>query len=386
MYSGHIRARKTKDGKPCYQIIIEQPPDARTGKRKRIYKTVHGTKKQAEHIKTQMLSDLDNQTYIKPQTKTVAEWMNEWYDTYMKDFKSETTLKGYRLQIEKYIIPTIGDVPLQQLNANQIQKWVNDMKTKSPASGKPLSAKTVRNIFLNLSAAMEQAFKLDMVKRNPCKNVTLPKTEKGKVDFYDTQEVQRLIECSKGTDMELFIMIALNLGLRRGELAALRWENVDMQNDIIHICENRVDGLDGKVITKKPKSESGIRDIPISPSLKKFLQKHYTDFLVKKLKYQLKDKEDYVLSQADGKPYKPFSISHKFQKFLVKNNLRHIRLHDLRHTNASIMLQQGISPKVAQQRLGHSDFSVTMNTYSHVMKSVETEAANKLDEALFHAM
>ena len=142
-------------------------------------------------------------------------------------------------------------------------------------------------------------------------------------------------------------------------------------------------GLNGKVVTKLPKSEAGIRDIPISSSLKKLLKKYKVEFLKKKLKYNLGEKEDYVISQNDGKPYKPYSFTKKFRTFLEKNCLRHIRLHDLRHTNASIMLQQGISPKVAQQRLGHSDFSVTMNTYSHIMKTVENEAADKLDEVLF---
>lgn len=383
MYSGHVRQRKTKDGKPCYQIIIEKPLDVKTGKRKRIYKTVHGTKKQAEHIKTQMLYDLDNQTYIEPQTKTVAEWMQEWYNTYVRDFKSESTLRGYKYNIDNFIITMLGDIPIQNLSTTNVQRWVNQLSLESPVTHKPMSAKTVKNIMLNLQAALEKAVQLDMLKKNPCKYVTLPKVKRHEVEVYDENEVEKLIKCAVGTDMELPIMLELMLGLRRGELIALRWENVDMNNNIIHICENRVEGLNGKVVTKLPKSEAGIRDIPISPSLKSLLQKYYIKFLEKKLKYNIANKEDYVISQKDGKPYVPYSMSKKFRVFLNKNNLRHIRLHDLRHTNASIMLQQGISPKVAQQRLGHSDFSVTMNTYSHIMKSVETEAANKLDEAIF---
>ena len=383
MYSGHIRQRKTKDGKPCYQIIIEKTPDRHTGKRKRIYKTIHGTKKDAERIKTQMLCDLDNQTYIAPKKTTVGEWVQEWYDTYIKDFKSESTLRGYQYQIENYIIPIIGDIPLQQLTTSQVQKWINKLKSESPITHKSLSSKTVRNIYMNLSVPLEKAVCLDMIKKNPCKNVTLPKKEKHEVDFYDSDEVDKLIKTATNTNMELPVMLALTLGLRRGELIALRWENVDMENNIIHICENRVDGLNGKVVTKLPKSEAGIRDIPISSSLKKLLKKYKVEFLKKKLKYNLGEKEDYVISQNDGKPYKPYSFTKKFRTFLEKNCLRHIRLHDLRHTNASIMLQQGISPKVAQQRLGHSDFSVTMNTYSHIMKTVENEAADKLDEVLF---
>ena len=121
--------------------------------------------------------------------------------------------------------------------------------------------------------------------------------------------------------------------------------------------------------------------------LNEYLKKAHTDYLVRKLKMG-KDffDGDYVVCQENGKPYKPNSFTDKFNNFLKKNKLKHIRLHDLRHTNATLMLTQGISPKVAQMRLGHSDYSTTMNIYSHVLKSVETEAAEKIENAIFSSI
>lgn len=384
-YSGHVRKREVKNGKLTYQIIIEKPPDKSTGTRNRLYRTVHTNKKEAEKIMRDMIAELENKTYIQPTNITVKEWMNEWYDTYQKPYRSESTLRSYRYQLDNYIIPKFGNIPIQDLSTMQVQKWINELSNESPISHKPMSARSVKNIFLNLSAAMQTAERLDLIKKNPCKNVTLPQRKSHQVEVYDEKEIDSLIQCLKGTDMEVPIMLALTLGLRRGELIALRWENVDLDNGIVHICENRVDGLNGEVITKSPKSQAGIRDIPLSASLITMLKKHKLKYMKKQLKYGVgKNKDDYVICQHNGQPYKPFSFTKKFRTFLNKNNLRHIRLHDLRHTNASVMLSQGISPKVAQQRLGHSDFSTTMNIYSHVMKTMETEAAQKLDDVLFH--
>lgn len=151
-YSGHVRKRDTKNGQLTYQIIIEEPPDRETGKRNRIYRTVHGTKKEAERIMRDMIADLENKTYIKPNTVTVKSWLNEFYSTYQEPYLSESTLKGYRYQLDNYIIPMLGKIVLQELSALQVQQWVNELKEESPVSHKPMSAKTVKNIHLNLSS------------------------------------------------------------------------------------------------------------------------------------------------------------------------------------------------------------------------------------------
>ncbi len=377
--SYHIRQR----GKSSYQIVVELPVDHTNGKRKRIYKTVHGSKKLAEKTARTIVQQLETQTYVAPNKISVKDCMNFWYEMISMD-KSPTTLNGYEYQVDKYIIPMIGDILVQNLTSAHVQTWVNQLCKRSPVSDKPLSAKTVRNIFLNLSAAMNKAVAMGFIMKNPCDNVTLPKAQKHETQIYDEAGIKKLIQAAQGTDMEVPIMLELSLGLRRGELIALRWENVDLNNGIIYICENRVEGKNGEVITKAPKSAAGIRHIPMTGSIVKILRRHYIRFLEIKLKYNVgNNMDDYVICQPNGQPYKPFSLSKKFRKLLEKNGLQHMRFHDLRHLNASIMLSQGISPKVAQQRLGHSDFSTTMNIYSHVMKSVENEAAKKLDNVLF---
>lgn len=385
--SGHVRDRII-NGKLSRQIVIELTPDPVTGKRRRIHKTVKGTKKEAEKIKRKMIEELENHTYIADNNISVAEWANQWKELYLIDL-SPTTLQGYEYQIEHYIVNMpIGSIRLQELTTSDVQVWINTLSAESPISGNPLSAKTVKNVYHNLSAAIDKAVQLEMVKKNVCKAVTLLRVKKYQADVYDEDEIQQLISAAKDTDMELPVLLAVSLGLRRGELLGLKWKHIDFDNAIISIEDNlvevRKDISDNRTVTKSPKSLSGQRKIPISKSIIELLKKAKHDYMVNKLQMG-KDffDGDYVICQPNGKPYKPASMSRKFNKFLEKNNLKHIRLHDLRHTNATLMLTQGISPKVAQARLGHSDFSTTMNIYSHVLKSMETEAADKIDDVIF---
>lgn len=387
--SGHIRKRERMDGRLCYQIIIELPVDPVTGKRNRKYKTVVGTKKQAEIVMRKMMDELENHTYIEDNNITVSAWMQQWFELYLNDL-SPTTLQGYWYQIESYILSQdIGRIRLQDLTTSDVQKWVNSLHEESPLSHKPMSAKTVKNVYHNLCAAIERAVVLEKVKKNVCKNVTLPKVKKYTAEVYDEKEVQELLKVIKGTDMELPLMIDINLGLRRGELLGLKWKHIDFENGLISIEDNVVeverDVSPDRIFTKAPKSQSGQRVIPISSSLNEYLKKAHKNYMMQKMRMGIDYHDNgYVVCQENGKPYKPNSFTSKFRRFLKNNNLKHIRFHDLRHTNATLMLTQGISPKVAQMRLGHSDFSITMNTYSHVLRSVETEAAEKIENAIFN--
>ena len=389
--SGHIRKRVKKDGSASYQITIELPTDPITGSRNRIFKTIKGTKKQAEKVMRTMMDDIENHTFVKDNNSTVASWVEEWFSLYLKDL-SPTTLAGYKYQIENYILnQPIGKVRLQDLTTSDVQKWINDLSVKSPVSKKPMSSKTIKNIYHNLCAAIDKALVLDIVKKNVCKAVTLPKVEKLDIKVYDELEIQTLISASKGTDMELIITMAVSLGLRRGELAGLKWKHIDFENKVVNIKENlvevRKEQNPDRIITKAPKSKSGVRSIAISDTLCRVLKSAHTDYLKRRIKLGCDFYDGgYVICQENGRPFKPASISKKFNKFLDNNNLRHIRLHDVRHTNATLMLMNGIPPKVAQARLGHSDYSTTMNIYGHVLKSAETESAEKIENILFNAI
>lgn len=385
--SGHVRPRKNKEGKVIgYQAVIELPPDTKTGKRNRKYHSFGKgvTKKQAEKALRKILEEYETDTYIERNNITLCEWMDNWFELFNKGL-SPTTERGYKNQIDIYIkTQPIADMLIQSISAEDVQTWVNTISASSPKTGKPLSGKTVKNVYINFNAAMEKAVTLEKIRKNPCKNVQLPKCQKKRIEIYSNDDIKRLLQVSKETDIELIVMLALTLGLRRGEMAALKWSKVDFEKLTITIDSNNVyvdksiseDGF----VTKAPKSASGNRVISITEKLAAVLKKHRALYEknMGKLGSIFHD-EDYVICQENGKPYTPNALTRKFTRFITSKGLPHMRFHDLRHINATIMLQQGISPKVAQARLGHSNVSVTLDVYSHVTKSLQTDSAEKVE-------
>ena len=149
--SGHIRKRVNKENKSSYQITIELPVNSENGKRNRIYKTVCGTKKQAEKTMRTMMDELEGHTYVKENKLTVGKWVNEWFSMYLKNL-SPTTLQGYEYQIEHYILSDrISNIYIQDLTTSDVQKWINELSAESPVSHKAMSGKSVKNIYHNLA-------------------------------------------------------------------------------------------------------------------------------------------------------------------------------------------------------------------------------------------
>lgn len=373
-FTAHLRKRESKSGITTYQIVAEEEAGFPTGKRKRFYRTVKGSKKEAEKAMRNFINELENRTFTKESKITVKDFIHQWIELYIKDQLSPTTVQHYVVQTENYIIPVFGDMYLQQVKNIDVQKWIFSLQKKSPLTGKPMAPKTIKNIFLNLSAVMKKAVMLELIPKNPCDNVTMPKLERFHPDVYSIEEVEHMLDCAKGTSMYLPLMIEICIGLRRGELLALKWKHIDFENGYLSVEENLVT-VNNERITKAPKTQSGKRSIQIPATLLTLLRDTKTE--------RKANDNDYIICQKDGSPYKSDSFTQKFRRFLEAQGLKHLRFHDLRHINATIMLSLGISPKVAQERLGHSSYQVTMDIYSHVLKKVEKEAADKLDEALF---
>lgn len=388
--TGHIRKRTTSKGKIVYQAIIELPPNKATGKRNRKFHSFGEgvTKKQAENVLRKMLEEYSNGTYVGRNNITLGEWMDDWFSLFNKNL-SPTTMRGYKNQVKIYIkSQPIANMYLQDIRPEHIQDWVNKISEESPSTHRPICGKTVKNVFINLSAALKKAVELEKIRKNPCDNVQLPKYTKHKIEIYTQEEIQQLIELSKGTDLELIIKLTLALGLRRGELAALKWNKIDFDNLTVTIDENNV-YVDKSIskngfVTKSPKSESGNRVIVITKKLAEFLSKYHEQYQKNKgnLGKDFHD-EGYVICQPNGKPFTPGAITRKFTRFLEKNNLPHMRFHDLRHINATLMLQEGVSAKVAQARLGHSTTAITLDIYSHVTKSLQADSAEKIEGIIF---
>ena len=372
MASGNIVERIRKSGKRSFEITVEGERDPLTGRRNRAYKTVSCSEKEAKKIMRRMITDMEQNKIVKKNHKTVEEWMEEWLDLYLPNVE-QTTRVGYKTKIRCYINPYIGDIQISSLRAEHVQKMVNGMLDKG------LSPKNIRDTFNNINAAMKKAVVLRYIPYNPCEGVVLPKLKKHRSKVYDNEMIHTLLDIAEGTDMYLPILLGALLGLRRGEMLALRWDNVDLKNKVIHIISNMVNGEDG-IIIKAPKSEAGIRDLVIGDLVVEELKKARLKYMEDALSYGRGFQNlNFVIRQEDGSPLHPDSMTRKWSRFLKDHDLPHIRLHDLRHSHATALIQAGVNPRVVQQRLGHSDVNITLNTYTHVLPEMDIDAAEKLD-------
>ena len=371
-----IQKRKSKNGEVSWQLTFELGIDPVTEKRIRKYETVKGTKKQALAVMDKMKVELERGYFYDPSSMLLKDWILQWLDNYLPNIEA-TTRTHYRNAINTHIIPDLGHVMLKHLKTTDIQSWVNSLQSK-----KGLSAKSVRNIYLNLRAALAKAVVLRMLPYNPCEGVVLPKATKYKATIYTVQEMNHLLDVARGTDMFIPVLLATNLGLRRGEVLALKWEHIDFENAVVHVCENKVITEDG-ALTKAPKSAAGIRDITLGSGVLKELKMAHAQYNRNKLAMGARFKDSgLVFSQEDGSAYRPESLTRMWRRFLEKHQLKDIRFHDLRHSCATAMLEAGVDPKTVQNRLGHSDITMTMNIYAHCTQNMDRNAAQKLD-ALF---
>lgn len=281
------------------------------------------------------------------------------------------------MNIENYIIPSLGDIPIQRLSARHIQQMVNNMYAKNA------SPRTIKYVMTNLNQIINYAVNNDIILKNPSKSVVLPRQEKFKHEIYSVEEIRNLMKSSLGTKFEEIIMVEVFTGLRRGELLALKWEDVNFEKKTLTVQRNVI--CEGGVTSfTTPKTESGKRTIVIPDELTDYLEK----LKIKRIRQRLRFGNDYydnnlIICKSDGSPYNPSTFSKDFGIFLEKHGLKHIRFHDLRHSHATILLiEYGTNIKAVSDRLGHSKVQTTMDFYISSTDDAQLEGVCKLENDL----
>ncbi len=370
---GHIRKRGSK-----YSIVVDIGKNPATGKRQQKWFSGYRTKKEAQADLARIINELEQNTFILPSTDTLSEYLQYWIEQ-RKPNLSPTTIYGYKSMMKNHIIPSLGQVELNQLKPLHIQEYYNNKL-------KILSPTTVLHHHRMLRKALEDAKEWQLIKINPADHVEAPKPKRYKATVLNIDEIKELLKALEGNRLEVSITLILFLGLRRGELLALEWSDLDLENKTITIKKNLVRGGDSgnELIIKEPKTEESIRTIYLSDNILNLLKKQKIVQKKNKMKYGPKYKDsDFIFTTEMGNLINPASFSREFGDFIKSNNLKKIRLHDLRHTNATLMLKSKIPAKVASERLGHSNISTTLDLYSHVLKDMEIETTNKMDDMIF---
>lgn len=366
-----------------YTIIIDIGKDL-NGKRKQKWYGGYKRKKDAEKDLINLLYQLETNTFVNPEKITLGEYLSRWMVDYVELNLSPKTIEGYRVNIERHIIPVIGNIALQKLQPIHIQQFYCTKLQNGRLDGKGgLSPKSILYIHRNLREALNHAVKIQLIQRNVADAVEVPKQKVFRANYLDEIQISELLKSFEKLDIYIPVLLAVGLGVRRGEALGLQWKDIDFETKTISIIRSLLPSKSG-LIFHDPKTEHSHRKIIASDSIMFALKKHkeYQESYIKLLGKAYKN-HDLVSCLNDGTPINPASFSHSFSKALEANKIQHIRFHDLRHTNATLMLKHNIPAKVASERLGHSNIGITLDLYSHVMKEMQEDAANKLDIALF---
>ena len=382
---GSIRQRS----KGSWEVCLDTGRDPATGKRLRHFESVKGTKKVAQQRMHELLHTLEQGAYVRPSRLTVAQFLGEWLQDYVELNCSPRTKASYEMIIRRHLIPELGSIPLSQLEPRHLQASYSRQRERGRVDGKgQLSPQTVRYCHSLLAEALGYAVKMGLLSRNVAQATEAPRADHKVMPTLAPEDVPRFLEAAQESPYYTLFYLLLHTGLRRGEALALRWKNVDLGlaslgvSAYLSVVEAAYK-LNGTYVIKEPKTSHSRRRIALPPSLGLVLRQHKAGQEAQRalLGKPLTD-NDFVFAHPDGSPPDPSTVSHAFNKVMRKAGLPHIRLHDLRHTHASLLLQAGVHPKIVQERLGHSSIRVTLDTYSHVIGGLQEVAAQRFDDLL----
>ncbi len=379
-----LRSKLDKNGVGTWRIEISNGklPD---GSYDRIRRSFRGTKEQAELQKAEILIQLSKNEYTHDSNITLKELSTLWLKSITSDVEPNT-YKFYDYNLQAYILPEIGTLPIKQIQPITVDVLLNTLKEKPfPKSPNGLSISTIRHVRSTLSACLSYAVSRQMLHTNPCTEIRLrrPSYQIKSTDVFTTEETITFLRHAKEEYYYIYFLLALETGMRQNEILALVWENVDFKNGIIRvdraIKKNDKDGL----VIGDPKTSAGVRSVAVRDKLLIALKRHKA----KQNREKLKAGNEYVdqglvVANLKGKVVNQRHLQRVMRRIIEKAKVPQIPPRNLRHTHATLLLSAGVPPKVIQERLGHSDITITLNIYSAVLPHMQTEAVKKFDQVL----
>ena len=372
--NGEGNIRKRKDGRWEGRFTAGINPE----NGKQIFKNVLG-KTQAE-VKEKLkkaLADSQKLDLTKQGKYTVGTWMDAWFENVAKIKVRPSSHQTYRGYIDNHIKPNIGNIPLEKLTTMELQKFYRKLLTsgrvervEAKEQPKGLSAKTVRNINQVISSAMDLAVAQKIILKNPTRACSLPRVEHKEMQTISAEQLQAFLEEAKRSGVYEMYYIELSTGLRRGELLGLKWEDIDMKQGVIRV-RRQISRIDGKIVEAPLKTKNSYRAVTISPQAVEVLkaQKEKTD-------------DAYVFPSPNGGPISPDSVNNMLHRVLDRAGIPRVRFHDMRHTFATLALQNGVDIKTVSGMLGHFSAGFTLDTYAHVTTAAQKEAAATMGNVL----
>jgi integrase len=357
-----------KDGRWAASITLEN--------RKR--KTFYGkTRKEVQEKLKVALHEQQQGTLVTEPHQTLNQFLEHWLEEVHKLTIRPRTYTRYRELIALHILPVLGQFQLQKLTPQHIQSFY------AQKSKEGLSASVVNGMHAILHKALDKAVQWNLIARNVCDSVSPPRRQRHEVQPLTVKQSQQFLVSAKGHRFEALYVLALATGMRRGELLALKWQDINLADRTLQV-RRTVSAVRGEgLVEAEPKTARSRRSIVLLPIAIEVLKRHQVTQVEAKRKAGSRWIErDLVFCTSNGYYFNDRAILYPFKRFLQEAELPVIRFHDLRHSAATLLLGMGIHPKVVQEMLGHSQISITMDIYSHVMPTMQRDAAEKLNTLL----
>ena len=379
--TGHIRERSPGSWELRYSLGT----DPATGKRQTVTTTVRGDRRVAEKELRRLLRSVDTGEHVDPSRLSVRHWLTTWLAT-VREEVSPKTYERYSEIARHFLVPALGNLELGKLAPSHIQEAYNGWAMGGRRDGKAggLSARTRRHIHRILRSALARAVEQQIIARNPADvfKKRLPKVERHVPTTLTAEQSVRLLQAIAHSRVYWPVLLALSTGMRRGEVLAVRWKNVDLELGILRVMES-LEQTKAGIRFKSPKNGRN-RAITLPRYAVEELRRLKHEQAEALLALGVRQTSDTLLCcRADGEPHQPLSLTYEFARFVGRmTDIPRVRFHDLRHSHATQLLATGVHPKIASERLGHASVGITLDLYSHVTDTMQSEAAAKLDSAM----
>lgn len=304
-----------------------------------------------------------------------GDWLDLWYKTYSKPTIRITTQLCYEDRIYLHIIPSIGDIPLNKLTQSDLQKFYADLKkkgrkTKVEIYGPGLSDRMVRSCHATCRSALQKAVEENLIKINPAVGCKLPPKKSQEMQVLTHDEMRRFLIQAKQDDFCELALLELATGMRRGEICALKWDDLNFRTGELHI-QRQAYHVNHGVIISTPKTKSSDRAIVLPQSVVNVLQEYHA---------RCDSEWIFPSPKKEGEPIDPTSVYRKMRKVLDRAQCKQVRFHDLRHTFATTALEHGMDIKTLSAIIGHVSSATTLDIYSHITDEMQKSAANKIEK------
>ncbi|GMA50722.1 site-specific integrase [Alicyclobacillus contaminans] len=367
-----------------WSIVFDVGRDER-GKRKQKWIGGYKTKKEAQAALAEQVTAVEQGSYVPPANQSVAEFLTDWGNQKKLQVRP-STWRSYEWTLNYHVMPHIGHLKLKQVTPKHIEKLYATLRESPRPDGKPgnLSERTILHVHLILQNAFDRAVRWGLIGRNPCKLVDAPRPKKVEMKVWTKEQVQKFIKTSSEDSLYHVFLLLLTTGMRVGEVLGLRWQDVDLDNARLTVRQ-QISFIRGGHVFQQPKTKSGNRTIPIPQQVVHVLKQVKRDQEEKQRLFgdDYRMDLDLVCCTDKGTPLYHGNFTARWNALIEKAGVPRIRIHDARHTHASLLLQQGINPKVVAERLGHANVSITLDTYTHLLPGIQERAVDTFANEIF---